>query len=220
MFSADKVAVEGAAVYKIHIPSALSQRSRFDWLSPEEVARAALIGNAARRAQFAAGRWLLRHTADEVFGKAQYVVRAVEGRPEVCASNGLPAAASLSHSGGLAICAAGSVRALGVDIEKIRPRADWEGLAAWVLHPSEQERLAGCDASQRWQRFYQSWTFKEALAKAIGVGVFGLPFSSIALSEDGAIEESPKGHGLHTGDWQLRLLHIHPGFAAAVAWRP
>lgn len=64
---------------------------------------------------------------------------------------------SLSHSGGLALCAL-SGAPVGVDIERVRPRR--EGLPQRVLGPAE---LAAFDGS--WEGFYRLWTLKESWCK-------------------------------------------------------
>jgi 4'-phosphopantetheinyl transferase len=191
----------------------------FEWLSPAEAARAAAIARPQRRLQYAAGRWLLRYAATRVFGAGEYRLHSVDGRPLVAATDGGPAAVSVSHSTELVVCAAGRVQALGVDVERIRPRADWSALSGWVLHPRESERLERAAEAQRWRHFYQAWTFKEALAKALGEGVFGLAFDRIAVSADGLLEQAPRDARLYGLDWRLRPLSVGEDFAAAVAWR-
>ena len=64
---------------------------------------------------------------------------------------------SLSHSGGIALCALSSAP-VGVDVELMRPRR--EGLPAYAL--SEAER-AGFDGT--WEAFYRLWTLKESWCK-------------------------------------------------------
>lgn len=64
---------------------------------------------------------------------------------------------SLSHSGGLALCAL-SDRPVGVDVELIRPRRP--GLPAYVLSGVD---LAAFDGS--WENFYRLWTLKESWCK-------------------------------------------------------
>jgi phosphopantetheinyl transferase len=203
-------------VYGVRIPPRFAELNAFEWLSDEDAARSARITSATRRAQFAAGRWLLKHAAEDVFGGARYALHTVDERPVLSHADGAPAAVSLSHSGDRVLCAIGRVRAVGVDVECVRPRADWSRLADWALHPKEQDRLAG---EQRWESFYQVWTLKEALAKALGVGVFDLPFHKIALSEDDTVEEAPASCGIDACAWQLRRLDCGKGVAAALAWR-
>lgn len=64
---------------------------------------------------------------------------------------------SLSHSGGIALCAL-SDQPVGVDVELVRPRRP--GLPKYVLSPDE---LAGFDGS--WEDFYRLWTLKESWCK-------------------------------------------------------
>ena len=64
---------------------------------------------------------------------------------------------SLSHSGGMALCAL-SGHPVGVDVELIRPRR--AGLPAYVLSPEELARFDG-----GWADFYRLWTLKESWCK-------------------------------------------------------
>ena len=73
---------------------------------------------------------------------------------------------NVSHSGGLALCAL-SDRAVGVDIERVRPRR--ARLPAYVL---SGEELAWHRArGGGWEDFYTLWTRKEARVKCTGQGL-------------------------------------------------
>jgi len=213
-------------VFAASVPAELRAAREFEWLTHADAARARAIARPERRAQFATGRWLLRHAAARIFGESGFRLGSVDGRPIVTAAAGEPAAVSLSHSGELVLCAAGRLRSLGVDVERVRPRADWHALCAWTLHPRERERIERARESRRWPSFYQSWTYKEALAKALGEGVFGLPFDRILVSPDGRLESAderlesgPPDARLRDPDWRLAALRLGEGFAGAVAWR-
>ena len=73
---------------------------------------------------------------------------------------------SLSHSGPLVLCALSS-RAVGVDIEQIRPRG--QALPRYALTAEEyaQFQAQGGD----WPAFYNLWTRKEAWCKYTGQGL-------------------------------------------------
>lgn len=210
--------LESVGVFATLVPDTLRSAHEFEWLTQSEAARASAIARPERRAQFATGRWLLRHAAARIFREDSYRFERVEGRPLVTAGEG-PAAVSLSHSGELVLCAAGRVRSLGVDVERVQPRAHWNALSAWTLHPRERERIERAGASQRWRGFYQSWTYKEALAKALGEGVFALPFDRVLVSPDGRLESMPPHPRLADPGWRLAALGVGEGFAGAVAWR-
>ncbi len=64
---------------------------------------------------------------------------------------------SLSHSGGMALCAL-SPRPVGVDVELVRPRRS--RLPARALSGEEQARFDGS-----WEEFYRLWTLKESWCK-------------------------------------------------------
>ncbi len=190
-----------------------------DWLTPGEAARAAAMGSARRRAQFVAGRWLLHRTASEAFGAQGYAFDAPEGRPVLrAAAPASRASCSISHSANVVLCAAGESRACGIDVEAIRPRKDLAALCARVLHPRELERVRGAAGHERWRRFYEIWVVKEAVAKALGIGL-GFPFRELAVATDARLEEAPRELGLLAPSWHVRALDAGDGVAAALAWQ-
>ncbi|HEV8322060.1 MAG TPA: 4'-phosphopantetheinyl transferase superfamily protein [Myxococcota bacterium] len=95
-----------------------------------------------------------------------------------------PLALSLSHAGGVVLCAAGRGCAIGADVESLA-NVGHEPLALTdeVLAPSEQRALRAWPTPVRAARLACSWTVKEAVAKATGLGV-GLPFAWIAVRWD------------------------------------
>jgi 4'-phosphopantetheinyl transferase len=184
-----------------------------------ELDSSALVSAPRRRAQFEAGRRLLHHAAREVFGAAKYVVEVVDERPVVTLDGApAPAAVSLSHSGDVVICGLAPSGLLGVDVERIRPRKHWDGLAEFALHPSELRRLAQLPDAARWPGFYRVWTLKEALAKALGVGL-ALPFNRISFSAENRVESAPPGEEFADGVWNFYTPQLGSGYAAAAAWR-
>ena len=71
---------------------------------------------------------------------------------------------SLSHSGGIALCALSSFP-VGMDVELVRPRRD--NLPAYVLSEAEQ---VGFDGT--WGDFYRLWTLKESWCKREDISLF------------------------------------------------
>lgn len=202
-------------VLALDIPEGLlSPDASFDWLAEDDLRKLRSLGTPQRRAHFACGRWLLWHAAEEV-APGRHRVR-FDGRRPAIDIDGAPGAASISHSGRKVLCAVGRVRALGVDVEQIRPRSDWDGLAARVLHPEERTRLAGADG--RWEGFYRAWTLKEALAKALGAGLT-LPFPQILVSEGGVLQAGTEVLGTGAAAWHFARLDPGAGYAGAIAWR-
>jgi 4'-phosphopantetheinyl transferase len=142
-------------------------------LSPDERARAAQFKFDRDARRFAVARSALRRllsgylglTPDEVtFAYAAY------GKPSLA---GVHAALSfnLSHSGEVAVVAAGWDRAIGVDVEERRPLPDLAALAAQSFAPREQAMLAALPEGERVAAFFRCWTRKEAFIKATGQGL-------------------------------------------------
>jgi hypothetical protein len=65
---------------------------------------------------------------------------------------------SISHSGGLALCALSDDGPVGVDIELVRPRRP--GLPDYVMAPAERVAWDGT-----WADFSRVWTLKESWCK-------------------------------------------------------
>lgn len=97
---------------------------------------------------------------------------------------------SLSHSGGIALCALSDGGPVGVDVERLRPRRGQ--LPQYVF--SEKE-LADFDGS--WEEFYRVWTLKESWCKR----------EDIPLYPPRRLETPPPcPHGSYEGaDWRAAV---------------
>jgi 4'-phosphopantetheinyl transferase len=94
------------------------------------------------------------------------------GKPYIIAPDiGYPLTFNISHTSGVVACAIGSEREVGIDVEYIDGKHDYADLAHLVLAESELIRLNCLPPSERRERFYVSWTLKEAYLKAVGTGL-------------------------------------------------
>lgn len=82
-------------------------------------------------------------------------------------------AVSFSRSDARAVMALAGGRALGVDIEIVRERADLPLVAREQFSGPEQAEIAALAADHRLEGFYRAWTAREALVKATGEGLSG-----------------------------------------------
>jgi 4'-phosphopantetheinyl transferase len=78
---------------------------------------------------------------------------------------------NLSHSAALAVVALTDGRAVGVDVEKVRPDVAHEDIARRFLSPAEADTLLALPPEQRTLAFFRAWTRREALVKMLGLGL-------------------------------------------------
>lgn len=109
------------------------------------------------------------------FGKSAY------GRPYVALPQVAGAAHfNLAHTDGLVVMALASSAEIGVDVEHVERAWDWASLSSSCFHPHERTQVLERDASHSCEAFFQTWTLKEAYAKARGLGL-QLPLNSYAF---------------------------------------
>lgn len=201
-------------------------------LSGSERARAEKIALASKRREFVVARGLLRQMLSRVAGLAA-AERGLEfqqdGRGKPALAGGGPIAFNLSHSHGLALVALTIGGSVGVDLEKIRPEADWQALARRFFTAAESRAIDACSPGRRARAFFVCWTRKEALVKAAGDGI-AAGFKACAVSVDpdapakllrvGAAAAGSGAEGAEdAAPWWLTDLPSPAGYAAALAAR-
>ncbi|PCF95300.1 4'-phosphopantetheinyl transferase family protein [Vreelandella nigrificans] len=88
------------------------------------------------------------------------------GKPLLKSANGL--AFNVSHAGGYALIALATCGQVGVDIERRRPEAELASLSDLILSPSERRYH---DSGRSALPFIERWVVKEAVLKALGLGI-------------------------------------------------
>jgi len=159
-----------------------------DWLGASERERCARFVRAERRRQFIVGRALLRLALGRLLGVAPRSI-ALRERPGNAPALASPAleniGLSISHSGPWVACAASTICALGLDIERIDARRDVLALAQQALGPQALAELQALEGEARLHAFYRMWCLHEAGIKLGGPGaaqyVFEQPGLAIAL---------------------------------------
>ena len=155
-------------------------QSRTDWLetaarvlSAEENADLKAIADADKRTQHAIGRALIRlAAADAGAGPAGRVgvVLSTAGKPELA---NLPTlGVSVAHCTGLVALATCNGAAVGVDVERIRADGTMaRKLARRYFSAQESETASELPEETVAVWFARCWTIKEAVGKALGVGM-------------------------------------------------
>ncbi|NJP30909.1 4'-phosphopantetheinyl transferase family protein [Micromonospora thermarum] len=138
------------------------------WIGGDAGGRPAAAGRPLRRA---AAALLGRPDAEFVVGHRPGGGPLVRFASDVDAAPG-PAEvpASVSRTGGIIVVAVRAGGPVGVDVERCRPLPAL-GLAGRWYDPAEAAWLAGRPPSGRERDFLRLWTAKEAVGKALGVGL-------------------------------------------------
>jgi len=126
---------------------------------------------------------------------------------------------NMSDSDGLALYAFARELEIGVDIERIRDIPEMEQIAERFFSLKENEILRSLPESKKKEAFFNCWTLKEAMIKAIGDGL-SYPLDSFDVSTAlGGQREllRTQGESREESKWSVQLLEIGPGLAAAFA---
>jgi 4'-phosphopantetheinyl transferase len=138
------------------------------------------------------------------------------GKPQLAgAARGL-FAFNLSHSGDRALIGVTAGSAIGVDVEALRPITDALRIARSHFAADEAAALQSLPPDAVGPAFFELWTRKEAVVKALGAGL-ALPLDRFSVTLPPApprLLRSERG-----GAWTLAAIDAGPGYAATVAVR-
>ena len=121
---------------------------------------------------------------------------------------------NMAHSGELAIYAVSERAEVGVDLERIRSVEHVLMIAAQFFSPREQAELHTLSEEDQLYGFFDCWTRKEALIKALGGSIPQFKSGLGIPRNDGGQPTAPLELSHH---WCLRSLSPAPGYIAAVA---
>lgn len=160
-------------------------------LSPEEVSRAAGIGNSSARARYVVSRGLRRDMLAARLGRGTHDLRfgvSERGKPFLVNSEGWEFNAS--HAGDHVAVAVGR-RPVGIDIEMLRAVRDAERIARRYFHADEARAWEALPENTKTEGFFLLWSAREAAMKCVGTGL---------------------AHGLHQTRVDPRILHERRAF--------
>ena len=142
------------------------------------------------------GHYLDKSPADIEFSYSEY-------KKPYCPSDAIQF--NLAHSKETALFAFCLTADLGIDIEKIRPIKDAEGIAARFFAPAEYSRFRALPVEERNEAFFSCWTRKEAFIKAVGEGLsFPLADFDVTFSHgERARLNSIRGSREEARNWSL-----------------
>ena len=145
---------------------------------------------------------------------------AEHGKPfAVVEGRRVPISFNVTHSGQHGLIAFGSTERLGIDIEERTENRHIELLSETVFGPDERRELDSAVGQGKIEMFFDLWTVKEALVKALGAGMtldtseFEVPLS-MRRGAERAVFTFPH---LTDSKWQIVNLS-NEDFAAAIAY--
>jgi 4'-phosphopantetheinyl transferase len=122
---------------------------------------------------------------------------------------------NVSHTEGLVIMGITRGRAVGVDVENVRPQNEALEVANHFFAPEEVAALRALSEAEQQQRFFEYWTLKEAYIKARGLGL-SIPLDSFwfEFSADSRVQLRVSRRALDDRAdmwvfWQLRPLSCY-----------
>ena len=192
-----------------------------DVLSEDERDRAERFRSGPLRTGYIAGRGMLRMllgrylAADPASITLSY---QAHGKPELGPPwNAAGLEFNVSHSHGLALYAFTRGRAIGVDVELVRPMPNAVALLERFFSPEEVQQWRQVPPERQSRVFFQGWTRKEAWLKAVGSGL-SFPLSEFCVTMDGPARVlSVHGNREEAASWRLESCEPADGYVAAVA---
>ena len=143
------------------------------WALPQpDLDKADRFRSAEDRHRFEVSHGALRLLLSRYLGRPAGAISITEGpngKPGLADEAGL--SFNMTHSKTTVVIAMAWDMALGVDIEPLQAAGDFDRIAGQFFSPSEAAELARMDQPRRGVAFLEAWTRKEAIAKALGVGV-------------------------------------------------
>jgi 4'-phosphopantetheinyl transferase len=181
-------------------------------VTSEDRARLTPAMRPRRRAEYLAGRALLRHALRRYTGRdasSLTIDVTPDGKPRCAAGPEI----SVSHSSDVVVCAVGdpAAGALGIDVEISAPR-EIDDIVQRYFTPAEARWVAADPVP----RFRMLWVLKEAYLKVLGIGLAGGLDSLECRIEPPRIDARVAGGAAP----QLKLLAGRGGFAGVAAASP
>lgn len=126
---------------------------------------------------------------------------------------------SIAHAGDYALIAIATQTDVGIDLEPVRSFADRDDIVARYFHPDEAAEIAAFSEDERHVAFFRAWTRKEAILKALGVGL-GVEIGRIRVGT--GVQPREHHHRFDDVDplrraWLLVDLDPAPGYVGALA---
>jgi len=202
------------------------------WREYEAVLSAAELAKARRyrfdhhRIRYVAGRGFVRYCLAGIVDESAAALRLIDtdfGKPGWPSphATGIELQFNISHSDThLILAMAIGPSPIGIDIEPCQHNSDLQALARSQFSVIEQDAISRLsdDPARLTKAFFNIWTRKEAVIKALGNGL-SMPLASFDTHADDHSEDAlmaSRWPELIKGDWRLLDLPIVEGHAGAL----
>jgi 4'-phosphopantetheinyl transferase len=191
-------------------------------LSADERARADRFHFRRDRDRFVAARGTLRTLVARYLGLGPAELRFAygpQGKPRLAGDDDAELRFNLAHSEGVALLAVTRGRAVGVDVERVRPERATRDVAERFFARAEVTALRAYPPDEWAAAFFACWSRKEAYVKARGEGL-SFPLDAFEVSVrpgERAVALRVPGDPAEARRWSLRELRVGPDHAAAIA---
>lgn len=189
----------------------------FDVLSASERDRASRFVRASARARYVAAHAMLRRVLGRYLRTDPATLqfsRTPAGKPFLDARHHSPLRFNLTHSADWAMLAVARDWEVGIDLEAHRPLPA-ATLAQRFFGPAEARALGALSGPAQLRCFFRLWTAKEALAKALGLGLAGT-LDRFVLETETLRWRDRRGE-FDCQAWSLHELPAPEGCSAALA---
>ena len=199
-----------------------------EYLSPDERRRADRFRFAVHRDRFIVGRGMLRVLLGRYGDVPPERLRfnyGPNGKPELIATGegarrtGGALHFNLAHSEEVGVLAVTKTGPVGVDVEQVRRLPEFKELVSQFFSVREAAEFSRLPWKEQPTAFFNLWTRKEALLKAMGEGIahsLGRVEVSFLPGESARVLSLPVGPWAGC-EWSLVELAISPAYAAALA---
>jgi 4'-phosphopantetheinyl transferase len=230
-FEIPKLELALGEVHVWSLPLDISQRSLAsvaEYLSPDESKRAERFRFAVHRNRFIVGRGIMRAILGRYSDVPPERLRfsyGPKGKPELTAPGEFaprPGGAlhfNLAHSEEVGVLAVTQTGPVGADVEQVRRLPEFKELVGQFFSVREAAEFARLPWEQQPSAFFNLWTRKEAVLKAMGEGIaHSLDRVEVSFlpGEPARVLSLPAGQWAGC-EWSLVELAIAPAYAAALA---
>lgn len=193
--------------------------SHAELLEAGERSRASRFAHRRDAARWQASRSALRLLLGDALGADARLLRITQdekSRPHLVDYPDTPF--SLTHSDAVALIALGGSSPLGIDVERLREIPDRAAIADRCFTPRERQapEPANADVLESSAAFLRQWTRKEALLKALGLGVQAIQQIEVQAGS-GAARVTSRGPSDRDPNWKVLDLTPVAGYVGAVA---